>query len=257
MDRQRSRGRQGGHRVCTPQGAAAQLAACVLQSPYLAGLLVRPGQGAFLRNATGCNQTPLKLHHTINGRRLGVPRVGAAAVAAKQQAESFRRGRERAASCLPPRLSLDAVSIFVHSGRPPAQCTQLAPLWPGCCLSRPAPAKPISGAHLHHECHPSSPPLLPQVPSPDGSGALDDHGVHAFVVPLRDEQGRLCDGVEIHDCGYKVGRGGLCAPACCRPRRSAKVQPAGQWAAERQWPMHGMASADAIAVPPAGGAEWH
>ena len=26
-------------------------------------------------------------------------------------------------------------------------------------LSRPAPAKPISGAHLHHECYPPTPPL--------------------------------------------------------------------------------------------------
>jgi acyl-CoA oxidase len=43
------------------------------------------------------------------------------------------------------------------------------------------------------------------VPSPDGSGALDDHGVHAFVVPLREESGALWPGVEIHDCGYKVG----------------------------------------------------
>lgn len=44
-----------------------------------------------------------------------------------------------------------------------------------------------------------------QVPAPDGSGALDDHGVHAFIVPLRDDAGGLWPGVEIHDCGYKVG----------------------------------------------------
>lgn len=48
-----------------------------------------------------------------------------------------------------------------------------------------------------------------KVPSPDGSGALDDHGVHAFVVPLRDERGRVCPGVEIKDCGYKVGLNGV------------------------------------------------
>jgi hypothetical protein len=29
--------------------------------------------------------------------------------------------------------------------------------------------------------------------------------VHAFIVPLRDEAGRCLPGVEIHDCGYKVG----------------------------------------------------
>ena len=42
------------------------------------------------------------------------------------------------------------------------------------------------------------------MPAPDGSGAVDDHGVHAFVVPLRDSSMHLCPGVEIKDCGYKV-----------------------------------------------------
>jgi hypothetical protein len=37
-----------------------------------------------------------------------------------------------------------------------------------------------------------------------GAGSLVDHGVHAFVVPLRDDAGRCLPGVEIHDCGYKV-----------------------------------------------------
>lgn len=37
-----------------------------------------------------------------------------------------------------------------------------------------------------------------------GQGGLVDHGVHAFIVPLRDEAGRCLPGVEIHDCGYKV-----------------------------------------------------
>lgn len=45
-----------------------------------------------------------------------------------------------------------------------------------------------------------------KVPSPDGSGALDDHGVHAFIVPLRDDSGNNMPGVEIRDCGYKVGQ---------------------------------------------------
>ncbi|KAL4859226.1 Acyl-coenzyme A oxidase [Chlorella vulgaris] len=48
-----------------------------------------------------------------------------------------------------------------------------------------------------------------KVPAPDGSGALDDHGVHAFIVPLRDDAGGLWPGVEIHDCGYKVGLNGI------------------------------------------------
>ena len=43
-----------------------------------------------------------------------------------------------------------------------------------------------------------------KVPASDGSGAMDDHGVHAFLVPLRDESGSPAAGVEIRDCGYKV-----------------------------------------------------
>ena len=43
-----------------------------------------------------------------------------------------------------------------------------------------------------------------KVPSPDGSGALDDHVVHAFIVPLRDDELHCFPGVEIKDCGYKV-----------------------------------------------------
>lgn len=43
-----------------------------------------------------------------------------------------------------------------------------------------------------------------KVPAPDGSGAIDDHGVHAFIVPLRDADNQCFPGVEIKDCGYKV-----------------------------------------------------
>ena len=35
------------------------------------------------------------------------------------------------------------------------------------------------------------------------------HGVHALLVPLRDEQGRVCDRVRIEDCGEKMGLGGV------------------------------------------------
>lgn len=44
----------------------------------------------------------------------------------------------------------------------------------------------------------ASPPAAP------GSKKLIDHGVHAFMVPLRDGQGHVLPGVEIHDCGYKA-----------------------------------------------------
>ncbi len=39
--------------------------------------------------------------------------------------------------------------------------------------------------------------------------AGEARGVHAFVVPLRDEQGDLLDGVEIEDCGDKMGLQGV------------------------------------------------
>ena len=37
----------------------------------------------------------------------------------------------------------------------------------------------------------------------------DAHGVHAFVVPLRDEHGRTLPGVRIEDCGPKIGLNGV------------------------------------------------
>ena len=39
--------------------------------------------------------------------------------------------------------------------------------------------------------------------------AGENHGVHAFAVPLRDEEGRVLDGVRIEDCGHKVGLNGV------------------------------------------------
>jgi len=35
------------------------------------------------------------------------------------------------------------------------------------------------------------------------------HGVHAFAVPIRNEDGSPCDGVEIEDCGGKLGLEGV------------------------------------------------
>ena len=38
----------------------------------------------------------------------------------------------------------------------------------------------------------------------------DSEGVHAFVVPIRDEQGQgRCPGVRIEDCGRKIGLNGV------------------------------------------------
>jgi acyl-CoA oxidase len=35
------------------------------------------------------------------------------------------------------------------------------------------------------------------------------HGVHALLVPLRDEQGRLLPGIRVEDCGLKLGLNGV------------------------------------------------
>jgi len=37
----------------------------------------------------------------------------------------------------------------------------------------------------------------------------EEHGVHAFVVPLRREDGTLCAGIRIEDCGEKMGLNGV------------------------------------------------
>ncbi|MQB01075.1 MAG: acyl-CoA oxidase, partial [Actinobacteria bacterium] len=35
------------------------------------------------------------------------------------------------------------------------------------------------------------------------------HGVHAFLVPLRDQQGRALPGIRLEDCGHKAGLNGV------------------------------------------------
>jgi acyl-CoA oxidase len=37
----------------------------------------------------------------------------------------------------------------------------------------------------------------------------ESHGVHAFVVPLRDSRSRICEGVRIEDNGHKMGLNGV------------------------------------------------
>ena len=36
-----------------------------------------------------------------------------------------------------------------------------------------------------------------------------EHGVHAFMVPIRDENGEVCPGITIEDCGHKAGLNGV------------------------------------------------
>jgi acyl-CoA oxidase len=37
----------------------------------------------------------------------------------------------------------------------------------------------------------------------------DDYGVHALLVPVRDDDGNLLDGIRIEDCGHKMGLNGV------------------------------------------------
>ena len=37
----------------------------------------------------------------------------------------------------------------------------------------------------------------------------ENHGVHAVLVPMRDEEGKLLPGIEVEDCGYKMGLNGI------------------------------------------------
>ena len=37
----------------------------------------------------------------------------------------------------------------------------------------------------------------------------ENHGIHAVLVPLRDEKGNTLEGIKIEDCGYKLGLNGV------------------------------------------------
>ncbi len=37
----------------------------------------------------------------------------------------------------------------------------------------------------------------------------EERGVHCLLVPIRDEKGRPCEGVELSDCGHKIGLNGV------------------------------------------------
>lgn len=49
-----------------------------------------------------------------------------------------------------------------------------------------------------------------QIPKPGDPSKIDDHGVHAFVCPLRDPVTKqVLPGIDVRDCGYKVGLNGV------------------------------------------------
>ncbi|MCG8463047.1 MAG: acyl-CoA dehydrogenase family protein [Holophagales bacterium] len=62
----------------------------------------------------------------------------------------------------------------------------------------------IGNAALHGEMA----TVFAQLVIPEGDGEVS-HGVHAFVVPIRDAQGRPLPGVRITDCGPKMGLDGV------------------------------------------------
>ena len=43
----------------------------------------------------------------------------------------------------------------------------------------------------------------------EGAEAGESRGVHCLLVPIRDERGRICEGVRIEDCGPKLGLNGV------------------------------------------------
>ena len=68
---------------------------------------------------------------------------------------------------------------------------------------------------------------------------LDDHGVHAFLVPIRDDRGTVLPGVRVEDCGAKeglngvdngrIGFDGVRVPRDALLDRFARVSPGGEY----------------------------
>ncbi|WP_067605990.1 acyl-CoA dehydrogenase family protein [Nocardiopsis listeri] len=48
-----------------------------------------------------------------------------------------------------------------------------------------------------------------RTPGPDGPDDLVEHGVHALMVPIRDEKGDPLPGITVEDCGPKAGLNGV------------------------------------------------
>ncbi|NYH80818.1 acyl-CoA oxidase [Actinopolyspora biskrensis] len=51
--------------------------------------------------------------------------------------------------------------------------------------------------------------VFAQLRTPDAEGSAEGHGVHALLVPIRDEDGAPVPGVDISDCGRKAGLNGV------------------------------------------------
>eukprot|EP00967_Tisochrysis_lutea_P114098 scaffold181537_cov21-Tisochrysis_lutea.AAC.1 len=134
--------------------------------------------------------------------------------------------------CLSPQWlhhACNACTVDNTLGQSPVAAPQIEgarpPVGPQPCLySRPVLilySRPVLKACTHPVLKACTQGLL-KVPDPHGGRALVDHGVHAFIVPLRNDAGQLLPGVEIHDCGYKVRR--LCSIALghCESMRTVR-----------------------------------
>ena len=62
------------------------------------------------------------------------------------------------------------------------------------------------GPAADHRSAPGADPSASPAPRPL---PLEDHGVHAFLVPIRDDSGATAPGVRIEDCGAKEGLNGV------------------------------------------------
>ena len=51
--------------------------------------------------------------------------------------------------------------------------------------------------------------VFAQLVTGSASQETQNHGVHALLVPIRDDDGRPCEGVSIEDCGHKMGLNGV------------------------------------------------
>ncbi len=51
--------------------------------------------------------------------------------------------------------------------------------------------------------------VFAQLETPTADGTVERHGVHCFLVPLRDAKGRDLPGVTTSDCGHKGGLRGV------------------------------------------------
>lgn len=174
VDRQRRRGWQAGHGVCAAQGAAPppRGGACTLAAPSRGASAAPP-----LQQSAGVPASPPCAPAGVLAPALAaLPCLPAGARPRRQR----RAGR--------PRSGEQEGQTAVCSCGWCASWSQ-GQLQRVACRQRPA--RPLAPA-----------PRRPRFA--DALAGRHPPVQHAFVVPLRDDEGNMWPGVEIHDCGYKV-----------------------------------------------------